>query len=470
MSSSVIVRCCIEVPPAYEAKARYALRMLLVPLGIDPLWVDRDALTERGVYYGREPVQTFSEQVVLPYDAEAASYFSQPEMLPKLRGWYETEGLRTPVFFGDAQHPDVVAHAFFWLSGWQELVTRTRDVHGRFPYHASLQAKWELAGMPAVDIYRLNLADRLRAAGLPLTPRHWGSNSWALCATHDVDYVRKWRPGMIYRESVQYLLLNRREANASARLRRFAAFARDWASPGDVYRQAIHRMRQAVISTGGTATYFFKASAHGPRDVDYALNGSYVRKLIQGLETDGFEVGLHPSYHTPSHPERLVYERSHLSSHMRAAPVSVRQHYLRVEPGLTPRWQAAAGFRIDSSLGFAEHEGFRHGTCLPFQLYDSVRDVPLPIWEFPLLVMESALFNRRMLSGEEAWEATERLLHTIRSMGGVATVLWHNVLWDELDYPGWGAHFERTMQYGRSNGALIDSLASSLRSWYPEAF
>jgi len=120
---------------------------------------------------------------------------------------------------------------------------------------------------------------------------------------------------------------------------------------------------------------------------------------------------------------------------------------------------------IDSTLGFAESAGFRHGTCLPFPLFDPDLNEETGVWEFPLVCMESALFNRMGLTIAEAVTETERLMDIIRSYGGVFTGLWHNTLWDEWDAPGWGEHFTTSLDFAAREGARIGSLGEALDAW-----
>lgn len=458
--------CCVKAPPALMPKARYALRMLLLPLGLTPRWVAREALSGPGLYYGPRGEALPAGCVGIPLLAETAAYFAERTAYPAHRvKAVEWGGERWPLLFGEAGAPDLVASAFFWLAGWQEHTVPERDRHGRFPYEASLQAALGTALRPAVDAYREMLAARLEAAGVQLHRRTWGGADWALCPTHDVDYLRKWRRGLVYREAVPYLLLGARGDAPAARLRRLGAVLRQWARPGDVYREALVRLHHETRRRGGTATFFFKTGAHGPFDVAYPLDDPFLRARVAALREDGFEVGLHPSYHAHTHAFYLADEAARLAELTGARPVSVRQHYLRYAPPTTPRLHARHGFRIDTSLGFAGQEGFRHATCHPFRLYDVHANAPLDVWEMPLAVMESALFNRRGLDPDGAVAQTKAVMETVRRFRGVAVLLWHNILWDELDHPGWGRHFEATLDLAAAGGARIASLQAALAEW-----
>ncbi len=465
----IALPCCVEAPASYRPKAQYALRMLLLPLGIDPQWVDRADLTGHGLYYGPDPEEAPEGALKLRLAPRAVAYFEDvtPYRRSRVR-WRWWNGERWPVLFHEAGTDDLVASAFFWLSGWQEHTTPMRDRHGRFPHHASLQARFNTTTRPAVDAYRERLAGELTRLGVTYQRRAWGGAAWALCPTHDVDYLRKWRKGMVYREIVQYFLRNQRRTTPGRRLRRLSHFLRDWISPGDVYRTSFERLQHETFERGGTATFFLKTGAHGPHDVFYALDDPYLQQGIEALEEDGFEIGLHPSYYAHTHLEYLNEEHRRLVEAVTKTPVSVRQHYLRYEAPATPRLQQAAGFWIDSSLGFSECEGFRHATCLPFQRFDLQANAPMDLWEMPLAMMESAVFNRRALSIDEALRVTADILQTCRRFGGVAVMLWHNVLWDELDHPDWGFHFIETLDAAEAEGARIASLRDALSSWLGE--
>ena len=54
---------------------------------------------------------------------------------------------------------------------------------------------------------------------------------------------------------------------------------------------------------------------------------------------------------------------------------------------------------------------------------------------------------------------------TVARFGGVFVGLWHNTLWDERDYPGWGKHFIDTIDAAKDGGATMDTLSKTLESW-----
>lgn len=441
--------------------------MLLLPFRVEPKWVSPDRLDEGGMYYGTYPENITTAAWRIGLCETTLSFFDGSSPEPPNDRMVTMAGFEVPSFFectGDAAF-DVIAATFFFLSGWQEVFSKSRDEHGRFPYEASIQHRLDIAAVPAVELYRLLAKKELEKRGLRMEFKEWGECKWVFCPTHDIDYVRKWRPGILYREIVERAMFNSEKETATARIGRASAALTGLLMPGDPYRRALKRMQTEVVRRGGKATYFFKTTARGPRDVRYAPDSSFLQEEYLDLRKAGFEVALHPSYHAYNHGRYLREERDELRRASGADVTTARTHFLRFDTPATARLLAETGFRIDSSLGFATHEGFRHGTCQPFLLYDLNDDRPLEIWEIPLTVMESTLFNRRHLNAAQAIDRSREIMDTCRRYNGIFVGLWHNILWDERDCPGWGEHFTTCLDHAGREEALVTSLRSALESW-----
>ena len=465
ISMNPAVPVCLEVGREYRPKAEYSIRMLLRPLGLGPIFKPRSELRGEGIYYGRNPSGLPPAMTVLPFAPRSEDFFQNFIPLnPASVTWKIHAGCKFPILFSSKAGDDLVASAFYWLSGWQESTSTVRDLHGRFPHKKSLQAILDVTEIPVVDCYRKVLQGNLAAAGIPAQSKTWSGKKWAFCPTIDVDYLRHWRPGMIFREKVQYFLLNARDVSVTERWRRLFQFMQSYFTPGDAFQIALQSMHR-LIQRCGKATIFLKTTAHGPNDVYYRLDQKFLQNMLRDLQADNFEIGLHPSYHAHMHPGYLRSERSQLTNLIGMSPVSVRQHFLRYTPGITPQLQADAGFLIDSSLGFSECAGFRNGTCMPFLKFDCARNETMDIWEMPLILMDGALFNRQNYGADEAIRKSIELLKTCQEFGGVGVALWHNVIGEEMDYPGWGKHFEMILQWCNEQGAYIGALQGALNSW-----
>ena len=79
MSPLAPIACCIEAPPAFVPKARWALNELLAPLGLAPVWTDRSMLADGGLYYGPSPENLPERALALRLHTETTDYFDGGE-------------------------------------------------------------------------------------------------------------------------------------------------------------------------------------------------------------------------------------------------------------------------------------------------------------------------------------------------------------------------------------------------------
>lgn len=419
----------LDVPDAFRARAAYAVETMLGGKGA-------------------EVISDAEAAFPLSVSADALDFFASEQPYDPARAFLvETAAGAVPVLFGTPEAPDFVASAFFWLSGWQERTGTRVDRHGRFPFDASLQHALGLAHLPVVDAYAEHLARDLEAQGVVLPGRAWGEHAWALCPTHDIDATRKWDAKSIWRGL-------RSPATVWQAVRQ-----------GDPYRRGLVRLMIEEQRRGVGATYYLKAGRTAPEDHDYPLRQ---QALLCLFAHDAFEVGLHPSYHAFDQPGRFRRERARLTDAALRPVAAVRHHYLRYRVEATPALHDALGFQTDSTLGWAEHEGWRRGTCRPFRVFDLTTDRATNVWEMPLALMDATLFGYRNLGAHEAWRATERVLDATRRFGGVCVALWHNTVWDGEAGERAGAHFLQTLEYAQANGALVTSVGKALESWKSE--
>ncbi len=463
------IPCAIEAPEFFRPRARYALEMLLEPLEVVPRWVNPAHLSGEtpGIYYGTSPETAGNRVVAVELHRSTIEYFAGRKPYPSDQvSWQEIDGTEIPVLFPLGEDGmDIAASAFFWLAGWQEYTTRARDRHGRFPYESSLQARWDLTGLPSVDYYRRWLKYRLMSVEVSVEEQRWHDAPWAVALTHDIDYLRKWRPGIVYREGVEYFLQNKINRPMDERWNRLIHAGRSATGKQDPYRYSWEEMQRQERLRGVTATYFVKTGAHSPYDVDGSSSRKYLKKRVVDLLSDGFEIGLHPSYHAATHVGYIEQEFESLQCMTGCEVRTVRQHYLRYRDPLTPRLQSGLGLEIDSSVAFAERIGFRRGTCLPYRTFDILRNEPFDMWSVPLAVMDSTFFGYGNASPEEAISKTRQLLDTCRDLGGVCVLLWHNIIYDPVDGHGFNRHFETILDEVSASSAFVGSIGDVVDAW-----
>ena len=360
----------------------------------------------------------------------AGGFFAAGRPYPPAPSYREWAGQRVPFFFdaqpdaalltlGDGRATiaaDLISAAFYLLSGWQEYFSDTRDRHGRFPYAASVQQRYGFVALPVVNYY----FDVLKTAvehvtGRPLRPRRWaGGAPFAACISHDIDNLHSaWKAPT-------------KAALKQMQLLKFGRLAWQHLTLPDAWDNL--ELVAATVAEYGAQSTFFILPEHRPRadgtpNADYKTAPEFLQRL-EKLRERGCEIGLHGSIGTATAAQLLAAEAETL---LPATP-GLRFHYLHWEPRTTPALVAAAGFRYDSTLGFAEHFGFRNSYCLPFYPFNFATGGAHDFLEIPLNVMDATLHhpNYLQLRAEEILPALRPMFAEIEKFGGVATVLWHN--------------------------------------------
>ncbi|WP_156783303.1 polysaccharide deacetylase family protein [Roseovarius nubinhibens] len=371
-----------------------------------------------------EPLQEFS--------AEAVESFTLPlpiERMPILFGGPEV----APTATGLKVDADLFGGIFFLLSRFEEIVSAERDTHDRFPGSASLAYREKFLSHPLADIYRHAiwalvslLWPGLKMPKYPAQPIH---------VSCDVDepFDRSVRsPAALLRTLAGDLLKRRSPALAAKRLVNFAfssvfglrfdpCYTFDW-------------YMNICEAHGVRATFYFIAGkSAGLIDGTYEIEDPRIANLLRAIARRGHRIGMHGSYNTYKDIDRLKRERLRLVVALEAAGVPLdvlenRQHYLRWDAALTPDCLSAAGFKMDTSGGFADMAGFRYGTGRPFRMWSWQRLEPLDLTQKPLIVMEGSLLSPlyQQLSFEEALATVLSLKQKTTQYGGEFSLLWHN--------------------------------------------
>jgi len=377
----------------------------LLNLPLDSLdWLPIDKVMPPGVqppFAGSIPVLFWGKQV----DTENKKRFA-----------YERED-GSVIFYAD-----IIAATFFMLSRWEETVVDVRDEHDRFPASASVAYQQNFLDRPVVDEYALVLQ-----AWLHLILPNWQPklHQFSVKLSHDIDHIRRFLDGPTAFRALGRSLLKQFD------LRNAWQICLDTVSqtikPDQTPEiRGIEALANLSIQYGFDSAFYFMTTKPGPRESDYTLTAPRMRQLVKNLQTRGFEIGFHPGYFTLNNSTLLVNQKTQLDAILGKTKYGGRQHYLRFRVPDTWRHWEQAGLVYDSTLGYADHEGFRCGTCHPFQPFDLEQDHQLELWELPLIVMDGTLKQYRHLTPADGLEVVMRLARKCKQVGGIFTLLWHN--------------------------------------------
>lgn len=392
---------------------------------------------------------------------------SQPDL--ENPDWFEWNGQPIPDFFGK-QSPesvidetndetlvnvDIIANSFLFLSGWQETHYTGRDELGRFPFKQSIQHRHGLAEVPVVNYYFdiLRVAVR-RHHNILLSPQHWNPGEWALALTHDVDLLNSG-----WKQELPFLLKRGKIWSAIRLLSQELTGKRIW-----------HNFRTITdleSRHGAHSSFYFLTTTETIDEIphaDYYLTDKLLAEVKQ-LERRGFEAGLHfrrGAHLKADELQKDIYGFNHPA-------IGGRYHFLSFDPMRTPSVLDQSRLEYDSTLGFAEQPGFRHGYAHPFYLYDLFQNQPTHILEIPLVIMDTTLFHSKYLNlrAEQALDQSRRVLNEVEKFNGAAAVLWHNNAFGSYKYAHWQKGYLELLRMIRGRGGLM-ATATELQRRYAE--
>lgn len=327
--------------------------------------------------------------------------------IPVIFGNGEIEVNRDRISYG----MDIFASAFFMLTRWEEYVNKTRDEHQRFPHFDSIAHKNGFLHRPVVNEYVEMLWAMLKNLGFNGERKH---RSFELILTHDIDQLDY--------PKTYYILLGDILKRRSLRKGRdnFSHYLKSGKNPYDTF----DFIMQTSEKLGLSSHFYFMSSDLGKApDNDFYIGGKRFREKVQDIKARGHVIGFHPGYYTCNDFDRWNHEKQILEDAIQDSIVEGRQHYLRFEIPTTFNIWDKSNMKIDSTMGYAKHEGFRCGTGDSFPVFDFLERKELELKERPLIVMDG---NLQHYSLEDARIKIMEIISFGRKYKSTITLLFHN--------------------------------------------
>lgn len=326
---------------------------------------------------------------------------------------------------------DVFGSLFFLLSGYEEYLSDERDHYDRFFSGASILGKCNLLERPIGNEYIEYLWETMFNLWpfLERTPRRF-----QMRPSHDVDWPSDfWLPGLKRRvkRSGKRLLTTGIPAIAEG-LQRFCYPIGGWnKDPFDTVDWIMDQSEQAGCQS---SFYYIPEKTHDQFDAGMPLDHPHVIDQWKRIYDRGHEIGLHPGFDTYQSPQKIARGadliRALFLKHGIDQKLSGgRQHFLKWCANTTARAWESAGLDYDSTLGFADHAGFRCGVCYEFPMYDLEERRPMGLKQRPLVVMDCSVVDARYQNlglSEAAFDYIMALKRQCMQYDGMFTILWHN--------------------------------------------
>ena len=264
--------------------------------------------------------------------------------------------------------------------------------------------------------------------------------SFGVCLTHDVDRVKK---------TYQYLTHSIKKCS----LKPMSGLFRKGSEP---YWQ-FENIMQIEKEHGVRSTFFFlkesfrlnpfKPSTWPMSLGRYNLESEKLKRIIQKLDRNGWEIGLHGSIRSYCDEGMLSHEKKALESIVGHDINGIRQHWLNLEIPNTWERQRNIGLIYDTSFSYKNDIGFKEGIhhlFSPAKLNDFV--------VFPLSIMDTFLFGKHS-NYKDAWSEVHKIIDFVEKNHGVLCILWHQMVFYEKDFPVHVAVYKRLIEECQSRGA-----------------
>ena len=337
-----------------------------------------------------------------------------------------------PIIFGNEEFEvtskeilcgiDIFASSFFMLSGWEAYVSKDKDFHNRFPATASLAYKNKFLDRPIVNEYLELLWNMLCFLGCKQKRK---GRDFQLYITHDVDVPFKWKDKNIAFVLKNFLsnIIRKKSLFIALQELYHAIFIKIGLvkDPFDTFDYLMDLSEKA-----GVKSHFYFMSGGVTFFDSFYLDNNYAKEIIKNICERGHNIGIHPSYNTYNNRKQWEEEYQSLLSISRKEIKTGRQHYLRFEVPTTWQIWEDNDMLCDSTLSFAEQEGFRCGTCYEYSTFNILTRKKLKLKEYPLIAMETSLVNYQNMECEEVKIRLSFLIKKVKRYKGNFVLLWHN--------------------------------------------
>jgi hypothetical protein len=173
-------------------------------------------------------------------------------------------------------------------------------------------------------------------------------------------------------------------------------------------------------------------------NADYSISSKSIISEIVKIDRNGFENGLHKSISNERISEEIV-----------KMPVSVvgnRYHYLKFKIPEAYKEIEKSGLKLDASLGFAEHYGFRNSYGYPFQPYNIETENNFSFLEVPLNVMDGTLQRYLKIPVNKTADTVIDFLE-LNKENSLISILWHNTFFSNYKYKGYLQEYKKILAY-----------------------
>lgn len=344
--------------------------------------------------------------------------FIVQDNIPVVYGTDKLEIENNSVFLG----LDIFASSFFMLTRWEEYVNKARDNHNRFSAKNSIALKNNFLHRPVVNEYVEMLWNILQYLGYQGKRKE---RTFEFITTHDVDEPLRYKNFIARVKGGISELIKKKSVKASLNV--FTNYLQTLSGKAKDPYDTFDWLMDVSDKVGVKSYFFFMGKGQTKHDNRYKSNDKFIANLVKKIKKRKHFIGIHPTYNAYNNYEQFKSEKEELEKNLGVNLKYGREHFLRFEvPNTWQVWEDN-NMEWDSTLSYADKEGFRCGVCYEYNVFNFLTRKKLNLKEKPLTIMEATLVNyQSQLSVDEMRNKIFNLIKTVKSYNGLFVFLWHN--------------------------------------------
>jgi len=340
---------------------------------------------------------------------------------------------------------DIFASSFYMLTRWEEYVIKDRDKHGRFSAKSSLAFKFGFLSRPIVNEYVELLWSSLVHLGIQYKRKE---RKFQVIPTHDVDLPKLWWGVKDVVKSIAGDLFKRKDLKSIIwTVKNYFKTIKGAKDPFDTFEYLMDLSEKNNL----TSHFFFMSGGTSSKDNYYKISNPTIKSLMMKIKDRGHIIGFHPSYNAYNEDSQFKKELVKLNENSPSNVSCGREHFLRFEVPSTWQIWENNGMKWDSSMSYADNEGFRCGVCYPFSVFNIIEGKQLKLQEKPLIVMDGSLVTYQNISVEEAYNKVNILLLEVKKYNGEFVFLWHNSAFNTKTWKPFQIIYEKILNENSNN-------------------
>lgn len=310
---------------------------------------------------------------------------------------------------------DIFAASFYLLSRYEEYLPHVKDQYGRYTANQSLAYNNNFLEHPVVDIWAYKFKAQL---ALSYPDFKFFERKYSVTPVVDVPVAYDFNQKGVMR-TLGGTLKDIFSFNFRRLYERYSVLIGLTRDPFDTYKYIINKQKASRFKF----IFFFLMADLSTYDRNINPQNQQFQSLIKHI-ADYCNVGIKTSFFALNNSELLKQEKSRMEAVINTSIAGSRQSFSKVNLPESYRNLVQLEVPEDYTMGYANHIGFRAGTCTPFLFYDLDFEVQTPLKIVPFQALDFAFLKHQSLLDKQ--QNLKRLINSIKKVNGTFVPIFHN--------------------------------------------